>query len=168
MADESAAPMPSVSARTRPPEAGQALVEFSLVAPIFLFLLFFAMTAGFYTLERAGAVNATTAGARIAAGARPADLNQPALIEARTEAVRLLGSSMPGTRIAVPSGATDACPDLAAIPAATVYVCVSAPTAETVRVQVIGHPASFVAPQAGGLNLPLDIYAHVHTAVFKQ
>ncbi|HEY8740314.1 MAG TPA: TadE/TadG family type IV pilus assembly protein [Candidatus Dormibacteraeota bacterium] len=150
------------------PNAGQAVVEFALVAPLFFFLLFLAVTAGFYTLERASAVNATTAGARIAAGAQPANLNQPALVEARAETVRLLVSAMPGTRVDVLSVATSRCPGLAQVPAATVFVCTSAPTADTVRVEVIGHPASFVSPRVGGLSLPLDIYAQVHTAVFKR
>lgn len=148
--------------------AGQALVEFSLVAPLFFFLLFLAVSAGFYTLERASAVNATTAGARIAAGAQAADLNRPALSRAATEAERLLSSGMPGTRIALPSGTSTGCPTLTQIPPATVYVCTIEPTADTVRVEVIGHPASFISPQIGGLSLPLDIYAEVHTAVFKR
>jgi hypothetical protein len=149
-------------------EAGQALVEFSLVAPLFFFLLFFAVTAGFYTLERASAVNATTAGARVAAGAQPGNLNEPALVEARAETVRLLGGAMPGTSILVPATATGACPPLDRIGAATLFVCTTAPTADTVRVEIVGHPASFVSPQVGGLTLPLDIYAQVHTAVFKR
>jgi len=147
---------------------GQAMVEFSLVAPLFFFLLFLAVTAGFYTLERASAVNATTAGARVAAGAQLGDLNRPALSLARAEAVRLLRSGMPGTRIALPSGTGQPCPALAQVPAGTVYVCTYAPTTDTARVEIIGHPASFVPPQVGGLSLPLDIYAQVHTAVFKR
>ena len=147
---------------------GQAMVEFSLVAPLFFFVLFFALTVGFYTLERASAVNAATAGARIAAGAQPGDLNRPALLQARQEAVRLLGSSLPGTRLAVPSGPADPCPDIASIPPATIFVCASAETADTVRVEVAGHPAGFVPAQLGGLTLPLRIYAVVHTAVFKR
>src|ERR1700694_4596742 len=75
--------------------AGQAMVEFSLVAPLFFFLLFFAVTAGFYTLERASAVNAATAGARIAAGAQTTNLNQPAVTRAAVESARLLASGMP-------------------------------------------------------------------------
>ncbi|MFN2466500.1 MAG: TadE/TadG family type IV pilus assembly protein [Candidatus Dormibacteria bacterium] len=150
------------------PQAGQALVEFSFVAPLFFFLLFFAVSAGFYTLERASAVNATAAGARIAAGAQAGNLNQPALAEARAEAVRLLASAMPGTRIEVEAAAPAPCPALDTIPMATVFVCTSAPTSDTVRVEVIGHPASFLSPRAGGLTLPLDIYAQVHTAVFKR
>ena len=148
--------------------AGQALVEFSLVAPLFFFLLFFALTAGFYTLERASAVNATTAGARIAAGAQPGDLNRPALLQARQETIRLLGSSMPGTRLEVPPSATGPCPDLGAIPAATIFVCATPESRDTVRVEVVGHPANFVSPQVGGLALPLRIYAVIHTAVFKR
>lgn len=147
---------------------GQAMVEFALVAPLFFFLLFFAVTAGFYTLERASAVNAATAGARIAAGAQPSDLNQPALAEARSEAVRLLGSSMPGTSVRVPAAIFSPCPALDRIPEATVFVCASAPSADTVRVEVIGHPASFVSPRVGGVSLPLDAYAQVATAVFKR
>jgi hypothetical protein len=161
-----------VSRRSRllapPAQAGQALVEFAFVAPLFFFLLFFAITAGFYTLERASAVNATAAGARIAAGAQAGNLNQPALVEARVEAVRLLSSAMPGTRIEVQPGGPTPCPAIDTIPVATVFVCTSSPTADTVRVEVIGHPASFVSPQAGGLTLPLDVYAQVHTAVFKR
>jgi TadE-like protein len=144
------------------------MVEFSLVAPLFFFLLFLAVTAGFYTLERASAVNATTAGARIAAGAQAEDLNRPALGRARTEAVRLLQSGMPGTRIELTTAPAQPCPPLDQIVAGTVFVCASAPTPDTVRVEVIGHPASFVSPQVGGRNLPLDIYAQVHTAVFKR
>jgi len=147
--------------------AAQAMVEFALVAPLFFFALFFAISAGFYTLERAGAVNATTAGARIAAGADETDLNRPALLQARAETARLLDSSMPGTRVLVPAGSTDPCPGLGHIPAATVYVCATVESADTVRVQVVGRPASFVSPQVGGLSLPLEIYAVVHTAVFK-
>ena len=153
---------------SRAPSRGQALVEFSLVAPLFFFLVFLAISAGFYTLERASAVNATTAGARIAAGAQAGDLNRPALLQARQETLRLLGSSMPGTRLAVPQGPTDACPSLSTIPAATIFVCASSESADTVRVEVVGHPASFVSPQAGGLTLPLRIYAVVHTVVFKR
>lgn len=148
--------------------SGQAMVEFSLAAPLFFFLLFFAVTAGFYTLERASAVNATTAGARVAAGAEANDLNRPALQRARSEAARLLKSGMPGTTITLQSGPSQACPAIAQIPAATVYVCAGAPTLDTVRVEVIGHPASFISPRVGGLSLPLDIYAEVHTAVFKR
>jgi Flp pilus assembly protein TadG len=148
--------------------AGQALVEFSLVAPLFFFLVYLAVSSGFYTLERASAVNAATAGARIAAGAEATDLNQPALSQARTEAVRLLHSEMPGTRVAVPGAPSGSCPSLAQIPPATVFVCAFAPTSDTVRVEVVGHPASFISPQAGGLSLPLDIYAQIHTAVFKR
>ncbi len=153
----------------RPPrESGQALVEFSLVAPLFFLLLFLAISAGFYTLERASAVNATTAGARVAAGAEAANLNSPALRSARAETVRLLRSGMPGTRIVVPSGNPGACPTLAQVAPATVIVCALSPRADSVRVEVIGHPASFVPPQVGGLSLPIDVYAEVHTAVFKR
>ena len=148
--------------------AGQAMVEFSLVAPLFFFLLFMSVTAGFYTLERASAVNATTAGARIAAGAQVDDLNRPALGRARSEAVRLLRGGLPGTRVALTTAPDLPCPPLGQIPAATVFVCATAPTPDTVRVEVIGHPASFVSPQVGGLNLPIDIYAEIHTAVFKR
>ncbi|GAC1329017.1 MAG: hypothetical protein NVSMB17_04990 [Candidatus Dormibacteria bacterium] len=147
--------------------AGQAMVEFALAAPLFFFALFFALSAGFYTLERASAVNATTAGARIAAGADDADLNRPALLQAREETVRLLASGMPGTRVLAPPGPADGCPDLGRIPTATIYVCVTTEGADRVRVQAIGRPASFVSPQVGGLSLPLEIYAVVHTAVFK-
>lgn len=147
---------------------GQALVEFSLVAPMFFFLVYLAITSGFYTLERASAVNATTAGARIAAGAQPANLNQPALEQARQETVRLLRGGMPGTRVAAPVAVAGPCPPLTEIPAATVFVCAFTVSGDTVRVEVVGHPASFVSPQAGGLNLPLEIYAQVHTAVFKR
>ncbi|MEA2684521.1 MAG: hypothetical protein QOK05_2849 [Chloroflexota bacterium] len=152
------------------PEAcrGQALVEFALVAPLFFFLLFFAVTAGFYALERASAVNATTAGARIAAGAQQSDLNRPALAQARGEAVRLLRSAMPGTRVSTPADIGGRCPALEQIPDATVFVCTSTPTADTVRVEIVGHPASFLSSRAGGLSLPLDTYAEVHTAVFKR
>lgn len=149
-------------------DSGQAMVEFALVAPLFFFLLFFAVTAGFYTLERASAVNATTAGARIAAGAQPSDLNLPALQQARTETVRLLSSAMPGTGIVVPAASSAPCPALSAIPAATLYVCTTTPSPDSVRVEVVGHPASFVSRGAGGLSLPLDIYAQVHTVVFKR
>ncbi|MFN2463983.1 MAG: TadE/TadG family type IV pilus assembly protein [Candidatus Dormibacteria bacterium] len=146
---------------------GQALVEFSLVAPLFFLLLFGAITAGFYTLERASAVNAVTAGARIAAGGQEGDVNSPALAQAREETVRLLEGSLPGTRVSVPTATTAPCPRLEFIPKATVFVCASAETADTVKVEVVGHPAAFVAPQVGGLTLPLRIYAVVHTAVFK-
>jgi Flp pilus assembly protein TadG len=143
------------------------MVEFALVAPLFFFLLFFAVTAGFYTLERASAVNAATAGARIAAGAQATDLNRPALARAAVESARLLASGMPGTRVAaIDAGA--GCPRLGEIPPATMLVCAFSTTSDTVRVEVIGHPASFVPAQVGGLALPLDIYAEVHIAVFKR
>jgi Flp pilus assembly protein TadG len=142
-------------------------VEFAVVAPLFFFILLFALASGFYTLERASAVNATTAGARIAAGAQATDLNRPALVQARDEALRLLSSSMPGTTLSVPPGRADPCPDLATIPAATVFVCASEETSDSIRVEVVGRPASFIAPQAGGLSVPLEVYAIAHTAVFK-
>ena len=146
---------------------GQALVEFSLVAPLFFFLLMFALSAGFYTLERAGAVNATTAGARIAASAQAGDVNQPALLEARTEAARELSSSLPGTRVVLGPSFTRPCPPLADIPPATVLVCVNSTGPDSVRVEVVGHPATIASAVAGGLAVPIDIYAEVHTAVFK-
>ena len=135
---------------------------------MFFFLLYLAVTSGFYTLERASAVNATTAGARIAAGAEATDLNEPALGQARQETIRLLRSGMPGTRISTPAAVAGVCPALAEVPAATVFVCAFTVSGDTVRVEVVGHPASFVPAQAGGLNLPLEIYAQVHTVVFKR
>ena len=146
---------------------GQAMVEFSLVAPLFFFLTFLAISAGFYSLERAGAVNATTAGARIASGGLTSDLNQPALEQARQETARLARSSMPGTQVDVQPAGPESCPGLSQIPSATVYVCAFASSSNTVRVEVVGHPASFVSPEAGGLSLPLEIYAQVHTTTFQ-
>ena len=148
--------------------AGQALVEFALTAPLFFFMLFFCLTAGFTTLERSATVNATTAGARIAAGAvRGGDLNTPALSEAESRVVELLTPSLLGTRV-VARPPRVPCPAVGTLEEGVAVVCVTTPTNDTVRVEVTARPASFLPIGGGGLGSALDLFAVVHTATFKR
>ena len=56
---------------------GQATVEFAMVIGVFLLLLFSALSASLYTVERGAAVTGVAAGARVAAGAAAATRTPP-------------------------------------------------------------------------------------------
>lgn len=151
------------------PRSGQALVEFSLVAPLFFFLLFFSITAGTYTLERATIVEATTTGARVAAGAAATGrLDQPALREARNATITQLTPGLFRTTILTPAVDGDPCPPMASIAEGTVFVCASQPSADQVTVGVRGHPRTFLPAAVGGFSTPVDTYATIHTVVFRR
>jgi len=147
---------------------GQALVEFALTVPLFFFLLFFCLAAGFTTMERAAVVNATTAGARVAAGAASgASLNEPALAQAERRTVELLRPALLSTHVGTNRPGVE-CPAIGTVADGDAIVCASAPTADTVKVEVVARPAGFLPAAAGGLVQRIDLYAVVHTATFKR
>src|SRR5439155_25641226 len=75
------------------PSSGQALVEFSMTIAVFLLLVFGAVTASVYTVERGAAVTGVAAGARVAVGGTggPSGENTPNLAGASPAVVRVAG-----------------------------------------------------------------------------
>jgi hypothetical protein len=145
-------------------ESGQAMIEFALVAGLFLTCLLGAVSASVYTVQRSAAVTAVAAGARVAAGGTPGPegANAPNLTAATPAVARVMGPLLVGTRVNQVPTAHD-CRALAAIPHGEVDVCATR-AADMVTVRLRGRPANALA--LPGLDWSLDLVAEVHTVTF--
>ena len=148
----------------RDDETGQATVEFAMVIGLFLLCLLGAMSASVYTVQRAAAVTAVAAGARVAAGGTsgPAGANTPNLTGAMPAAARVVTPVLVGTRIRQLQP-DRACPALGAIPRGEVDICAER-SAAAVAVRLRGRPATAVP--IPGLDWSLDLAAEVHAVTF--
>lgn len=147
-------------------EAGQSMVEFSVVVGAFLLIVFAAVSAAFHSVQRAMAETAAAAGIQIAAGASPTDPTQADLAGAIAPTEQLLRPVMFSTDIQRMPGRP--CADLSSIPNQTLQVCTyrSGPAlvAETVR----GHPAYVVPFLARRLGWSIDVTLEMHQVVYQQ
>lgn len=142
---------------------GQALVEFATTIGVFLLMLLGAVEASLYTLERAAAVTAVAAGARVAAGGSDTGVNEPDLVDATATVVRLATPAIPASWLrSLPPGRP--CPALPKIPRGEVDVC-AVQEGRMVTVTLRGWPAALI-PDAFGLGWPLEVAAEVHTVTF--
>lgn len=145
-------------------EGGQAMVEFALVAGVFLICLLGALSSSIYTVQRSAAVTAVASGARVAAGGTPGPdgANAPNLTAATHAAARVVAPVLVGTRInQLPPGHD--CRALAAMPHGDVDVCATL-AADMVTVRLRGRPAT--ALPIPGLDWSFDLVAEVHTITF--
>ena len=145
-------------------QSGQAMVEFAMVIGLFLLCLVAAMSASVYTVERAAAVTAVAAGARIAAGGTQgaAGPNVPNLAGAMPAAARVVTPMLIGTRVRQLQPGQD-CPAPTAIPSGEVDIC-AVDSGGTVTVRLRGRPATAIA--IPGLDWSLDLVAEVHAVTF--
>jgi hypothetical protein len=140
------------------------MVEFAMVAGLFLLCLLGAMSASVYTVQRAAAVTGVAAGARVAAGGTPgpAGANTPNLPGAMPAVARIVGPVLIGTRIRQLAPPAD-CPPANAIPPGEVDIC-AVRSSGTVTVRLRGRPATAIA--IPGLDWSLDLAAEVHAVTF--
>jgi Flp pilus assembly protein TadG len=144
---------------------GQATVEFAMVIAVFLLLLFGALSASLYTVERGAAVTGVAAGARVAAGAASGDPNSPNLDGATAAVARVAGPGLFGTRVhRLPPGQGCRQPELT--PRGEVDVCARQKPSGLVEVQLRGRPVN-PAPSAMGLDWTLDVGAEIEPVTFK-
>jgi hypothetical protein len=148
--------------------SGQALVEFAMTIAVFLILVFGAVTASVYTVERGAAVTGVAAGARVAVGGTggPTGENTPNLAGAEPAVVRVAGPLLFGTTIdQLPTG--QPCPaNVSSVPRGQVEIC-AIRTANLVTIRLVGWPAG-LGPAVWGLEWSLDVSAQVHTVTFSR
>jgi TadE-like protein len=144
---------------------GQATVEFAMVIGVFLLLLFSALSASLYTVERGAAVTGVAAGARVAAGAAPGNPNAPNVEGASAEVARVVKPSLFGTRVNQLAGGAS-CRPPKQVPAGEVDVCAWQAASGMVDVELRGRPANPV-PAAFGLDWVLDVGAEIQPVTFK-
>ncbi len=140
------------------------MVEFAMVIGLFLLCLLGAMSASMYTVQRAAAVTAVAAGARVAASGTQsaAGANVPNLAGAMPAVARVATPVLFGTRVRqLPPGRD--CPTATAIPGGEVDIC-AVDSAGTVTVRLRGRPATAMA--VPGLDWSLDLVAEVHAVTF--
>ena len=153
-------------------ESGQAMVEFGLVAPLFLALLLMFMQSGFSAIEKMNAVNVTDTGARIASSAIGSTASETTALAGVEALVPRLKAGLVGTSVRFEPGRS--CPSLPAAPQGTVYLCDEIPAGGSCRgmvvVQVWGQPRLMV-PLLGimsPLDPPLRLQACTYDSVFKR
>jgi TadE-like protein len=144
---------------------GQATVEFAMVIGVFLLLLFGALSASLYTVERGAAVTAVAAGARVGAGAAPGNPNAPNVEGAAAEVVRVVRPSLFGTRVNQRAGGSG-CRTPRQVPPGEVDVCARLASTGMVEVELRGRPVNPV-PEAFGLDWILDVGAQIQPVTFK-
>jgi len=147
---------------------GQALVEFAMTIAVFMLLVFGAVTASVYTVQRGAAVTGVAAGARVAVGGAggPGGENTPNLAGAAPAVVTVAEPLLFGTAIdQLPPDRP--CPaGVSSIPRGHVVVCATQ-TGSLVTVRLEGWPAG-LGPAVWGLEWPLDVSAQVHTVTFSR
>ena len=145
-------------------QKGQAMVEFAVVAGLFLVCLLGAMSASIYTVQRSAAVTGVAAGARVAAGGTPgpAGVSAPNLAGAPPAVARVVAPVLVGTRIQQLAPSRD-CPAVDTIPHGEVDICAAA-SRGVVTVRLRGRPATSVP--IPGLDWSLDLTAEVHALTF--
>jgi hypothetical protein len=135
---------------------------------VFLLLVFGAVTASVYTIERGAAVTGVAAGARVAVGGAggPAGENTPNLAGAGPAVVRVAGPLLFGTTIdQLPPN--QPCPGgVGSVPRGHVEVCATR-AGNLVTVRLVGWPAG-LGPAVWGLEWSLDVSAQVHTVTFSR
>jgi hypothetical protein len=148
--------------------SGQALVEFAMTIAVFLLLIFGAVTASVYTVERGAAVTGVAAGARVAVGGTGgrAGENTPNLAGAIPAVVRVTRPLLFATAIdQLPPG--QPCPtSVGSVPPGHVEVCATQ-AGSLVTVRLEGWPGG-LGPATWGLEWPLDVSAEVHTVTFSR
>jgi hypothetical protein len=152
------------STRAHAQSGGQALVEFAMTIGIFLLVLLGAVAASLYTVERAAAVTAVAAGARVAVGgsSQAGGENAPDLGDAGYAVQRVAGRLLFGTQVDVLTGGRP-CDGLDQVPHGQVQVC-STQNGDQVTVRLRGWPGG-LGPEVGW---PLDVSAEVHTLTFSR
>ena len=153
-------------------QKGQAMVEFGLVAPLFLALLLMFMQAGFSAIEKMNAVNVTDTGARITSSAIGSTASETTALNGVEAMIPRLKSGLVGTSVRFEPNAW--CPSLPAAAQGSVYLCAQIPTTGScsgmVVVQVWGQPRLMV-PLLGfmsPLDPPLHLQACAYDSVFKR
>lgn len=157
---------------SRHSEGGQAMVEFGLVAPLFLALLLMFMQAGFSAIEKMDAVNVTDTGARIASSAIGSTSSEMTALQGVKAMIPRLEAGLVGTSVRFEPNTW--CPSLSAVPQGAVYLCDQIATTGScsgmVVVQVWGQPRLMV-PLLGfmsPLDPPLRLQACTYDSVFKR
>ena len=136
-----------------------------MVIGVFLLMLFGAVSASIYTVERGAAVTAVAAGARVAAGAAPGDPNSPNLGAAVPAVARVAEPAMFGTRVnQLPGG--EPCRPPRLVPQGQVDVCATRQPTGMVAVDLRGRPANPV-PAALGFDWVLDVGAEIQPVTFR-
>jgi hypothetical protein len=148
--------------------SGQALVEFAMTIAVFMLLVFGAVTASVYTVERGAAVTGVAAGARVAVGGTggPAGENTPNLAGAGPAVARAVDPLLFGTTLnQLPPD--QPCPaSVGSVPRGQVEICATQ-AGSLVTVRLVGWPAG-LGPAAWGLEWSLDVSAQVHTVTFSR
>jgi len=153
-------------------EGGQAVVEFALVAPLFLALLLMFMQAGFSAMEKMNSVNVTDTSARIASSAAGSTSSETAALQVVGSMVPRLKAGLVGTSVTF--RANTWCPSLPPVPQGSIYLCDQIPTvgrcSGMVVVQVWGQPRLMVPLLAfmSPLDPPLHLQACAYDSVFRR
>ncbi len=154
-------------------EAGQATVEFGLVAVLALALVLSFIQAGFSAVQTMNAVNVTDTAARIASSAAGSNTSEAAALDNVVTVIpRLKSALFAGTQVVFEPNSW--CPDLPKAGYGTVYLCdqqpTSGPCSGMTSVQVWGYPAMLVPVIAfmSPLDPPIHVQACVYNSVFKR
>ena len=153
---------------------GQAMVEFAMIIGVFLLVLFGAISAAFYALERSAGVTAVAAGARAAASTSRTDPNLPDVNAADPEIHRVTDRAMLGTTVQIVHlDPTDTCPAHQPTRSGEVVTCVQrAPSQpngplDMVSVRMLGKPRTLFSIN-GLLDWKMDVEARVHQVTFTS
>ncbi|MGH7883758.1 MAG: TadE family protein, partial [Candidatus Dormibacteraceae bacterium] len=153
-----------------------AMVEFAMVIGIFLLVLFGAISAAFYALERSAGVTAVAAGVRAAAAASHTDPNLPDLNAADPEIHRVTDRAMFGTTVQVIHlNPGDSCTPPQPAQNGQVVTCVQRVPAQPggpldmISVRMVGKPRSLVSlPMLGLMEWKMDVEARIHQVTFTS
>ena len=153
-------------------EGGQAVVEFALVAPLFLALLLMFIQAGFSAMEKMNSVNVTDTSARIASSAAGSTSSETAALQVVGSMAPRLKAGLVGTSVTFRPNTW--CPSLPPAPQGSIYLCDQIPTVGScsgmVVVQVWGQPRLMVPLLAfmSPLDPPLHLQACAYDSVFRR
>jgi hypothetical protein len=149
-------------------QAGQTMVEFSLVVGAFLIVLFAAVSAAFHSIQRATAETAAAAGVQLAASGSAADPQTPVYGASFGPTRDLLQPVMFGTTIVPGQQGKASCDAYAQhMQDGTLMVC-AYPDGQLVAERVVGIP-SYIIPFIGRyVHWTIDVTVEMHQVSYQR